>query len=1149
MNAAPAIAPVLIGNPVPQVGIPASAGSDETFGQMLRSVHEAGEAAASPGASDDPAMVLPRQVATQPSSGPPPAMAALLSNSSQRTTTPLYQNAVSFANAAHDGVGPAVATAPGLRMAATGAGAVPAAPLTPLPEAFPEVPVLPPQAVAISSAPETGASAFASPAGAAGLSTADDLVASSSARGTRLRPGAPPAKDAATPLTPKTNLHLPAGPTSVASAITATGSTSLPHEIPAQTVAEAHTTTSSLNAILTVPVVAVSKAAVSRLIAAALPRLAQSSPDVGTLAGQGSASSPRSTVPILAASTPAAQTPVLPAAVAPTSTLAAALEAASTLAGSLDSISPTSKSPATVGPASIGRSNVATTSVVPASAVRRTAVPAAVPATTSDETGAPGPIVVDIGMPTASPTRVDRIEAQTAAPMPSVGGGNSATVPVAVDGLFASGPALANLNVGLTAAVPNLAAAAMEAAAAIPASNALGRATAAAVPVREGGRVLPAAVSVVGNGSSAPAGSNIGVPALMPAAVPASSEVGNGMPAPPEASNGVSALMPATVSAPSGVGIGMPAPAVASNGVSGLMSAAVTASSAVTNQVRGSATVAASLGIDNEAPAAVSALSVVGNRVPGTAWASVDVDVPAAVSAPATTGTPPAPPVPAEAEPASAVAAEEMPAVPSPSVADIGVQAVPVPSVPSIGRPAPMPAPSAANIGLSPMPAPSVGDTEAPAPTLAPDFGISSIPAPSMANIGVSPRLAPSVVNIETPMPAPTASGFGMPSAMPAPSVSGIEVGPAPSAMAIRMPGTVAVRAAAGNELPATPLASALAMVATELPEAVPTIEPPSILRKPAPTFAGPSEADKLMVTEFDRNTRPVAFAVRSSSDLPPAPAADPGTPSPWAAASIPPSSLAPEAPPKSYQPPPWSQAPAPEAADLPVSTTELKSGLHAADPTADTAPRSADGETQIEQTASPNALSSSPATSGTVATDPAPPIKVGTHAAQIVPTLITLAKSALGSEQMTVRLHPAELGMVQVRIERAASGAAHIELTADDPKTLQALQRDQSALHRALDGAGIPAAGRTLTFHAVQQPSASVSSGSTGAASASGQHPSSGRGPNGNPDAARFSGGGRGSYSARQTTRRSGGRPSSANATTASTTPRVYRAGLDITA
>jgi hypothetical protein len=480
---------------------------------------------------------------------------------------------------------------------------------------------------------------------------------------------------------------------------------------------------------------------------------------------------------------------------------------------------------------------------------------------------------------------------------------------------------------------------------------------------------------------------------------------------------------------------------------------------------------------------------------------------------------------------------------------------MPAPTVSDFGMPASTLVPSASDLE-TPMPAPTVSDFGMPAPTLVPsasDLG-TPMPTPSVTNIGVSPRPASSVVAIETPtpMPAPPVSDFGMPTAMPAPSVSGIEVGPAPSAMAIGMPGTVAVRAAASNELPAAPLASALAVVATELPEAFPAIEPPSILRKPAPVFVGPSQADKLTVTEFDRNTPPVALPVKSSSDLPPAPAADPGTPSQqtWAAASIPPSSSAPEAPPTSYQPSPSSQAAAPEATGSPIAATDRKNGLHAAGPSA-AAPslESADGGSQIEETASANAVSSSPTTPGTVSTDPAPSIKVATHAAQIVPTLITLAKSALGGDQMTVRLHPAELGMVQVRIERTASGAAHIELTTNEPETLQALQRDQSALHRALDSAGIPAAGRTLSFHAVQPAPVSASSGSTGAASAGGQHPSPGRGANGNPDAGRFAGGGRGSYSAWETNRRSGGRPSSANAATASPTPRIYRAGLDITA
>ena len=98
--------------------------------------------------------------------------------------------------------------------------------------------------------------------------------------------------------------------------------------------------------------------------------------------------------------------------------------------------------------------------------------------------------------------------------------------------------------------------------------------------------------------------------------------------------------------------------------------------------------------------------------------------------------------------------------------------------------------------------------------------------------------------------------------------------------------------------------------------------------------------------------------------------------------------------------------------------------------------------------------------------------------ATQVAPALLTLAKTANGSQQMTVRLQPADLGMVQVRIARAVSGTTQIEITADEPATLLALQRDQPQLHRTLDEAGIPAAGRTVTFHvaqAAQQPRAAT--------------------------------------------------------------------------
>ena len=40
----------------------------------------------------------------------------------------------------------------------------------------------------------------------------------------------------------------------------------------------------------------------------------------------------------------------------------------------------------------------------------------------------------------------------------------------------------------------------------------------------------------------------------------------------------------------------------------------------------------------------------------------------------------------------------------------------------------------------------------------------------------------------------------------------------------------------------------------------------------------------------------------------------------------------------------------------------------------------------------------------------------------------------------MTVRLHPDDLGMVQVRIERGPSGSVQVEITAEKADTLQAV-------------------------------------------------------------------------------------------------------------
>ncbi|MGI4945374.1 MAG: flagellar hook-length control protein FliK, partial [Janthinobacterium lividum] len=94
-------------------------------------------------------------------------------------------------------------------------------------------------------------------------------------------------------------------------------------------------------------------------------------------------------------------------------------------------------------------------------------------------------------------------------------------------------------------------------------------------------------------------------------------------------------------------------------------------------------------------------------------------------------------------------------------------------------------------------------------------------------------------------------------------------------------------------------------------------------------------------------------------------------------------------------------------------------------------------------------------------------------HAAPSLPTpdqlrpAFAAAAAATGPSHVVVRLDPAELGRVQVGILRQPDGASRIELVAERPETLQLLMRDQPALHRALDLAGVPAEGRTLHFQA----------------------------------------------------------------------------------
>jgi len=184
-------------------------------------------------------------------------------------------------------------------------------------------------------------------------------------------------------------------------------------------------------------------------------------------------------------------------------------------------------------------------------------------------------------------------------------------------------------------------------------------------------------------------------------------------------------------------------------------------------------------------------------------------------------------------------------------------------------------------------------------------------------------------------------------------------------------------------------------------------------------------------------------------------------------------------------------------------------------------------------------------------ATSAAPPTIVSASpssaspAQQIAPALLAVTQNHDGIQRMTLRLNPAELGMVQVQIEHAATGPTHVVITAERTETLQMLQQDQPQLHRALDQAGVPAQGRTVVFHVAPVLQAASSH------SSSGNPPfNSGQGS----FAGTSGGGGSAGYAAREQTNSSGTRrtstPSSEAGKQDETTPAKWlRVGLDITA
>jgi flagellar hook-length control protein FliK len=74
-------------------------------------------------------------------------------------------------------------------------------------------------------------------------------------------------------------------------------------------------------------------------------------------------------------------------------------------------------------------------------------------------------------------------------------------------------------------------------------------------------------------------------------------------------------------------------------------------------------------------------------------------------------------------------------------------------------------------------------------------------------------------------------------------------------------------------------------------------------------------------------------------------------------------------------------------------------------------------------------------------------------------------AKSQSGARQFDIRLDPPELGRVEIRLSIDATGKTEAHMTADQPETLNLLQKDSSTLTQALRDAGLDVSQNGLNF------------------------------------------------------------------------------------
>ncbi len=171
--------------------------------------------------------------------------------------------------------------------------------------------------------------------------------------------------------------------------------------------------------------------------------------------------------------------------------------------------------------------------------------------------------------------------------------------------------------------------------------------------------------------------------------------------------------------------------------------------------------------------------------------------------------------------------------------------------------------------------------------------------------------------------------------------------------------------------------------------------------------------------------------------------------------------------------------ADAPTADAAPASTLAATVSAHEHSPAAgseNTPAAAADPSTQVIGTTQPQlnspAATAAPGAAFTVTAQASGPVPLSGLALEIA------ASAKSGKSRFEIRLDPADLGRIDVRIDIDRNGQVTSHLTVEKPETLSMLRQDAPQLQRALDDAGLKTGNGGLQFSLRDQSSSGQNSG-----------------------------------------------------------------------